>query len=55
MIRMLAIGAALISWSLFQAVMPQKIIFPVFEALSEAGLPYIATRNVAPGIFFTKC
>jgi hypothetical protein len=46
-----AIGAASISWSLFQAVMPQEIISPVYEALSEAGLPRIATRDVGPGIF----
>jgi hypothetical protein len=47
-----AIGAASISWSLFQAAMPQEIISPVYEALSEAGLPRIATRDVDPGYFF---
>ncbi|KAF8804648.1 hypothetical protein BYT27DRAFT_7225275 [Phlegmacium glaucopus] len=39
-----AIGAASISWSLFQAAMPQEVVSPVYEALSEAGLPCIATR-----------
>jgi hypothetical protein len=47
-----AIGAASISWSLFQAAMPQEIISPVYEALSDAGLPRIATRDVDPGFFF---
>ena len=46
-----AIGAASISWSLFQAAMPQEIISPVYEELSRAGLPRIATRDVNPGIF----
>lgn len=45
-----AIGAASISWSLFQAAMPQEIISPVYGALSEAGLPRITTRDVNPGI-----
>jgi hypothetical protein len=47
-----AIGAASISWSLFQAVMPQEIISPVHDALSRAGLPRIAARDVDPGFFF---
>jgi hypothetical protein len=47
-----AIGAASVSWSLFQAAMPQEIMSPVYEALSEAGLPHIATRDIDPGIFF---
>jgi hypothetical protein len=47
-----AVAAASISWSLFQAAMPQEIISPVYDALSEAGLPRIATRDVEPGIFF---
>jgi hypothetical protein len=48
------IGAASISWSPFQAVMPQEMISPVNEALSAAGLPRIATRDVVPGIFIYK-
>lgn len=47
-----AVGAASISWSLFQAAMPQEIISPVYKELSMAGLPRIATRDVDPGIFF---
>ena len=47
-----AIGASSIAWSLFQAVMPQEIISPVYEELSNANLPRIATRDVGPGIFF---
>ena len=48
-----AVAAASISWSLFQAAMPQEIISPVYDALSEAGLPRIATRDVEPGIFLS--
>ena len=50
-----AIGAASISWSLFQAAMPQEMISPVYEALSDAGLPRIATRDIDPGIFSEEC
>ena len=48
-----AVAAASISWSLFQAAMPQEIILPVYDALSKSGLPHIATRDVEPGIFFS--
>jgi hypothetical protein len=47
-----AIAAASISWSLFQAAMPQEIITPVYDTLLEAGLPRIATRDVDPGFYF---
>ena len=47
-----AVAAASISWSFFQAATPQEIISPVYDALSEAGLPRIATHDVKPGIFF---
>ena len=46
------VAAASISWSLFQAAMPQEIISPVNDTLSEAGLPRLATRDLEPGFFF---
>ena len=49
-----AIGAASITWSLLQAAMPQEVISPVYEELSIAGLPHIATRDVGPGNFFSQ-
>ncbi|KDR73907.1 hypothetical protein GALMADRAFT_21621, partial [Galerina marginata CBS 339.88] len=46
------IGAVSITWSIIRSVMPREVLEHVDDCLERYGLPRLATRNVAPGIYF---